>query len=246
MLNINLEKVLIKQNKKIIVPEELLLLQEYDKYAHLTDNQTLSRLGLNSNLKKGKDIFHSIVDKKAQTENFNQDRVFHISQIKETCMKYRLRFLQTEYYKGAIDSDLSIKVENFEIAYNLKCSQDNTMIMAPLESFKLEKKPVDPLFFYKINNEYYYLIHKWGNDLNMFRRIFALLENTVISFIISTIILTGLIVGIFTVLTAGTHLILAIIVAFVVNLIIFCSFENSDGSTLSIVSKNNWDSTYIN
>ena len=41
--------------------------------------------------------------------------------------------------------------------------------MAPSVLFRLEKKD-DPLLFVPLGNEYYYLIHKWGNDLHPFRK----------------------------------------------------------------------------
>lgn len=47
----------------------------------------------------------------------------------------------------------------------------NAYIVAPAESFELQSRPVDPLFFYKINDQYYLLLHKWGNDLSLTRRI---------------------------------------------------------------------------
>lgn len=53
----------------------------------------------------------------------------------------------------------------------------NTFICAPAESFKLEQRPKDPLFFYQINSEYYYLVHKWGNDLSVFRQLKSILSS---------------------------------------------------------------------
>ena len=41
--------------------------------------------------------------------------------------------------------------------------------MAPSKLFKLEDKD-DPLLFTPIGNDYFYLIHKWGNDLHPLRK----------------------------------------------------------------------------
>lgn len=59
--------------------------------------------------------------------------------------------------------------------YEIGC---NTYIVAPASSFKLEERPKDPLFFYQINSEYFFLVHKWGNDLNFTRRFLTLLSKS--------------------------------------------------------------------
>jgi hypothetical protein len=42
--------------------------------------------------------------------------------------------------------------------------------MAPSALFRL-KKTDDPLLFAPLGNEYYYLVHKWGNDLHPLRKV---------------------------------------------------------------------------
>lgn len=182
MITINLEKKLLKQNKKLVTPKELLLINEYEKMGDLTESDILSRVGLNSNLREGKLIKETIDEKLKQTKKFNKERVFHISQIESICKKYHLRFLQAGYFKGSIDKELPYKLTNFEITYHLKCDSLNTYIVAPKLSFKLQQVPKDPLMFYEINDEYFYLIHKWGNDLNIFRRLLRPLSNGWLTF----------------------------------------------------------------
>lgn len=214
-MKINLEKELIKANKKLATPEELLILTEYEKNGALLKDDSLKRVGLTQNLKKGNEIKTKAEKLKAETLKFDQSRVFHISQIKETCMKYYLRFLPSIHYKGTLDKELPFKINAFEAAYQVKCQCDrnevgpiefqfyihidpvtgnqelrnifgsemktpiqNTFIMAPKSSFELQEVPKDPLFFYKINEEYYYLIHKWGNDLNIGRRVIGFFSDT--------------------------------------------------------------------
>lgn len=191
-MTINLEKALIKANKKVLAPEELLLVKEYETNGALINDDSLRRVGLSQQIQLAKDTIDSHRNKEDETKRFKQERVFHISQIEQTCNNYRLRFLPSVLYKGTIDKELPFKITNFEAAYNVKCEcveprdwrwvgndeTQNTFIMAPASSFKLQEKPKDPLFFYKINDEYYYLIHKWGNDLNVFRRMFPLLSKS--------------------------------------------------------------------
>lgn len=181
MITINLEKELIKQNKKLVSPKQELLIKEFDKFEPYMDNDVLKRIGLTENLKEGKYIKDSINQKQQQTQKFSQDRVLHISQIKSICEKFYLKFLPANLYEGTIDDMLPIKISTFEITYNEKCDKSNTYIIAPKKSFKLMEKPQDPLLFYQINDEYYYLIHKWGNDLNVFNRLKSLYSSVFIT-----------------------------------------------------------------
>lgn len=176
-MKVNLEKELIRQNKKIATPESLLLLQEYDRLgSEIAESEILSRLGINSAAKEGKQLRQTIDGRATETKKFNQERVFHISQIQALCEKYHLRFLSTQLYRGSIDESLPAKISQFEIAYSVNCNKENSFIVAPKKSFKLEQSPKDPILFYQINKEYFYLVHKWGNDLSLSRRLFPLLS----------------------------------------------------------------------
>lgn len=177
-MKVNLEKELIRQNRRIAAPKELLLIGEYDRLGDIATDTTLEKLGINAAATQGKELKEKIAGLKEQTENFNQERVFHISQIETLCKKYYLKFLPSVYYKGSIDPLLPVKINQFEIAYSVSCEKWNSYIAAPKTSFRLEEKPKDPLLFYKINDEYFYLIHKWGNDLSITRRILPLLATT--------------------------------------------------------------------
>lgn len=98
------------------------------------------------------------------------DKIFHIDQIKDICIDYRLRFLNSSYFKGKIPQEAISKIKHLESAHNTEIK--GFKIMAPSKLFKLEDKD-DPLLFAPIGNDYFYLIHKWGNDLHPLRKLFA-------------------------------------------------------------------------
>ena len=58
-------------------------------------------------------------------------------------------------------SELKINNPNLDI---------KIMMMAPSKLFELENYD-DPLMFVSLGNNYYYLIHKWGNDMSYFRKL---------------------------------------------------------------------------
>lgn len=94
--------------------------------------------------------------------------IYHIGQIKEICITYRLRFLDTKYFKGAIPQEAISKIKALEKVHNTEIK--GFKIIAPSKLFKLEDKD-DPLLFAPIGNGYFYLVHKWGNDLHPLRKL---------------------------------------------------------------------------
>ena len=58
------------------------------------------------------------------------------------------------------------KIKSLEKTHNTNIG--DFKIMAPSALFRLEKTD-DPLLFVPLGNNYYYLVHKWGNDLHPFQ-----------------------------------------------------------------------------
>lgn len=128
---------------------------------------------------KDSDVQHERIQKSissgkgADTNAFTFDlleteNIFHISDIKNICIDYRLRFLDSRYFKGEIPSEGLDKIKAIEKSHNIELK--GFKIIAPSKLFKLEDKD-DPLLFAPIGNGYFYLIHQWGNDLHALRKI---------------------------------------------------------------------------
>jgi hypothetical protein len=97
-------------------------------------------------------------------------KIFHLDQIREVCIDYRLRFLDLKYFKGNVPKEAIAKISALE--KNHDTTLDNFKVMAPSVLFRL-KKADDPLLFVPLGNNYFYLIHKWGDDLSFFRKAWA-------------------------------------------------------------------------
>ena len=97
----------------------------------------------------------------------SKSRIYHIDHIKKVSIDYRLRFLDIKYFKNKLPIEALKEIKKLEKEHKTKLSEFK--IMAPSVLFRLEKKD-DPLLFVPLGNEYYYLIHKWGNDLHPFRK----------------------------------------------------------------------------
>ena len=96
------------------------------------------------------------------------NRIFHISHIKQLCVLYRLRFLDTRYFKSKLPAEAIQKVTALEKEHQTEIK--GFKIIAPSKHFKLENAD-DPILFAPIGNNYYYLIHKWGKDLHPLRKL---------------------------------------------------------------------------
>lgn len=130
----------------------------------------------------------------------DMDRVFHLDQIKDLCIDYRLRFLGTKYFKGKIPAEALIAIKRLEKTHNTQLK--GFKIVAPSRLFKLDNAD-DPLLFAPVGNGYYYLIHKWGNDLHPLRKLMVLpfrnLLNLTITILVASYFLTKLMpIGLFT------------------------------------------------
>jgi hypothetical protein len=91
-----------------------------------------------------------------------------LEQIRDVCIRFRLRFLDLKYFKNKLPESALEAVNSIEAKHNTVLT--DFKIMAPSVLFRLERKD-DPLLFVPIGNGYYYLIHKWGNDLHPMRSI---------------------------------------------------------------------------
>lgn len=155
---INLEKELISERKKF--KSEIAILEEVKS---IFEKNELDR-----------NIIKQAVKEKSSTKT-NQlkfdlleiDKIFHLEQIKKICIDYRLRFLDSSIFKNEIPEEAITKIRELETKHKTKLN--NFKIVGPSKSFLLENYD-DPLLFIPIGNDYYYLIHKWGNDMNSIRK----------------------------------------------------------------------------
>ncbi|MFT4673843.1 MAG: hypothetical protein ACJAYD_001026 [Patiriisocius sp.] len=134
----------------------------------------------------------------SQKNAFNFDllktaQIFHISDIEKLCVDYRLRFLDARYFKGPFPDEAITKIRTLEKDHHTTLK--GFKIVAPSKLMKLENAD-DPLLFAPMGNDYFYLIHKWGNDLHPFRKAmvwpYKTFENLVFTILIVSIFLAGI------------------------------------------------------
>lgn len=156
---INIIGELKKQRGKWISEENLI-----DSYKNIfkkfddENTATLNKLTSESSILKNDFIF----------DELDVSAIFHISDIKKICIDYRLRFLDTVHFRDKYPVEAIFKIKNLERLHDIKLG--GFKIVAPMDVFKL-KKADDPLLFAPMGNGFYYLIHKWGNDIHPLRKL---------------------------------------------------------------------------
>ena len=158
MKKVNLFEELIHERNKKISSDELKTLL---KNIWSKDDQIKKSLN-----EKNDEKFNVLKFDKMKTKN-----TFHQETIKKICVRYRLRFLDSNLYKGDYPKNITKIIGDLENKHDTKLN--NFMIMAPSKLFKI-KSPDDPILFVPIGNNYYYLIHKWGEEFNYIRKLLVL------------------------------------------------------------------------
>ncbi len=171
--------------------------------------------------------------------------IYHLDQIKAICIDYRLRFLDSKYFKGELPYEAVSKIKALEKRHKIEVK--GFKIIAPSKLFKLENAD-DPLLFAPIGNGYYYLVHKWGNDLNPIRKWlmmpFKNFENLVFTTLVASFLATLLVPdGLFTNgMTASEFwMIFFFMFKSVAAVVIYYGFAAGKNFNTAI-----WDSKYFN
>lgn len=157
-------------------------------------SEVLKKIWVESDLKSTnvKETLNSKNDNSYNSLDFDKmdsNKIFHEKTIEKICVDYRLRFLDTNYFKGQYPDDLNRIVLNIENEHNTILK--NFKIIAPSKLFKL-RSPDDPLLFVPIGNGYYYLIHKWGNEMKKLRKLLVLPFKNLNNLLIFSIIFSAL------------------------------------------------------
>ncbi|MDT0648358.1 hypothetical protein RM545_16830 [Zunongwangia sp. F260] len=232
----NIQKQLLRSRSKRVSEEKIL--QQVQDILKAAENQNDVILEA---LKDGSSAYRNIFN----FDHLESNRIFHISDIEKICVIYRLRFLSTKYFKGNIPHEAISEIKRLEQQHDT--SLKGFKILAPSKLFKL-KNADDPLLMAPMGNDYYYLIHKWGNDLSPFRKIFMwpfrTFENFALVLIISSFLLALLVPdGMFSPrqTTAEFFMIFFFMFKWVAGLAIFFGIKKGKNFSSEI-----WNSKYYN
>jgi len=162
MRKVNLFEELLSERNKEISSDELKSIVKKIWSNHDSKKDQI-RISLN---KKNDHKNNQLKFDKMESKN-----IFHKDTIKKICVRYRLRFLDSNLFKGEYPKNITRIITDLESKHDTSLS--NFKIMAPSKLFKI-KSPDDPILFVPIGNDYFYLVHKWGKEFNKLRKLMVL------------------------------------------------------------------------
>ncbi|MBW1298684.1 hypothetical protein [Aquimarina litoralis] len=178
-------------------------------------------------------------------DHLESNNIYHIDQIKKICIDYRLRFLASKYFKGKLPQEALSKIKQLEKVHQTELK--GFKIIAPSKLFKLENAD-DPLLFAPMGNDYYYLIHKWGEDLHPLRKFmmwfFKSFENLIVlTFLVSLLLTIMVPQGLFSKENTSSEFIMIFFFMFksVAAVVLFYGFALGKNFNTAI-----WNSKYFN
>lgn len=177
---VNIEEELTKFRNKRIEEQDIM-------------NEVFEILSANDN--KRQEICSVLKGKQIEKEHsfdfdlLESSRIFHEDDIEKICSVYRLRFLNSHYFKGGIPEEAISEIRHLENLHQTQLS--NFKIVAPAKMLKLESAD-DPLLFAPIGDGYYYLIYKWGNDLHPLRKLMMWPFKTMVNLVITITLMSAL------------------------------------------------------
>lgn len=178
---INIENALKEEQNAISVFNPILAATE------ILENDRSVEQSIRNSIQNGNDSFAGIPENGLDTS-----KIYSLAAIKKVCIRYKLRFLDAESFKGEIPYEAITKAK--QISQQSEIELKKFLIMAPARLFKLTDADADPLLFVPTNDGNYYLIHKWGTDLAWYKKITHFpvrsLEN-----LVATILLFALIIA---------------------------------------------------
>jgi len=102
-------------------------------------------------------------------ERLDSKRRFDIETIEKICTKYRLRFLESDLFKGDIPSEAIREVKRLESSLGMRF--DRFSVIAPAERFDLKDSTKDPILMAELPNRQFYYIFQWGDDMKWYQEI---------------------------------------------------------------------------
>lgn len=192
MLKIDVIKEISKKsqqevgNNNVIVDQVKLLLESNAA----EERDILRKSGLDFHIKTAENLQGEAIEKKEFFEKY--ETLLTEKEVHALCLKYYLKCLPVKYYKGNIGPNVGADIKRFVEKHKLQSElnsgnfQKCLSIIAPVGSFKLEKRPKDPVLVY---NPHTYLrdkepifipVAKWGEDFTVLRTIYGLFNSIIL------------------------------------------------------------------
>lgn len=98
-------------------------------------------------------------------------------EIKTVGMRYNMGFVHVSAFTGTPGPNTANRIDEFERKYG-ESKGDRFFILAPIEMIdqQVVNSSLDPVLFYRVGKDRYFLIDQWGGDMTWKRRVFTSLS----------------------------------------------------------------------
>jgi hypothetical protein len=121
-------------------------------------------------------------------EDLRQDKIFTLQEIKQVAVLYRLKFLDSSFFKPELPFEVGLKTEELNKRFHKDIG--TYKVLSHYENFKNSTARHQAMVFVETNYGNYYLLHSWGKTLKMSRRLQFLPLRSFESLILSVVFIT--------------------------------------------------------
>ncbi len=132
--------------------------QVIDEVNRILQEELFSEKNILRNLKTYNRSFEFL-----REEGLDRNRIFSINEIKNICIQYDLRFLDSQKYKGSIPNEAIAEIRI--LSRERKKPLEAFKIMGPINSFRIKHTESDPMLFAETDKGNYYLVHHWDHKV---------------------------------------------------------------------------------
>lgn len=135
-----------------------MVVREFNK---ILSNEQFNEKNILKNLKSYNQNF-DLLDE----DLLDKSRIYGIKEIKNICIQYNLRFLDSQLYKGEFPSEAIYTIQ--ELNKEQRREFRNFKVLGPVEIFRQKGIETDPMLFAETRYGNFYLIHQWDNKVKWY------------------------------------------------------------------------------
>lgn len=158
--DVKLVQALEKERSRLKKKEERVL----DEVNRILQDDLFSEKNILKNLKSYNRTFDLLGE-----EGLDRNRIFSINEIKNVCIQYDLRFLDSQKYRGEFPAEAVMEIKI--LSRSRKKPLENFKILGPLQSFRVKNAISDPMLFTETNKGNFYLVHHWDHRVPWYKKI---------------------------------------------------------------------------
>lgn len=114
-------------------------------------------------------VHGSLNDRIEPLADLDRRMILHLDELRDLCVRYRLRFLPSGYFKGHVPSRTLGAIRTLETRAGRPLKA--FMVMAVPRLFRIPAHRAEPTLFVRVSEEHYLLVHRWGHGLGRARAI---------------------------------------------------------------------------